>query len=245
MQIYFFFVLVTGLLLTQDRAPKPVVEKDQLKQGKEILQRAQRAMGGAEKLAAVKDAMHKMDIALEPAVGGFKMKQTSLFVAPEYIRHEQEMPLPYGKVIYYSDGKAGWQSTPQGMQPMPADVLGVVKGVIFRQTATLLLSDRDASRLVKAIGDNTVEISTKDGLSVRLEFDPATGLLARQLYTERSANGSPLERVEELSDWRDVGGVKMYFKGVLRENGAKMLELIVSEWKINSGLTAEQLSRKP
>jgi hypothetical protein len=37
----------------------------------------------------------------------------------------------------------------------------------------------------------------------------------------------------------------MYFKGALRENGAKMLELIVSEWKINRGLTAEELSRKP
>ena len=243
MQIYLFFVLVTGLLLAQDRAPKPVIEKDQLKQGKELLQRAQRAMGGAEKLAAVKDAMHKMEIALEPAAGGFKMKQTSLFVAPDHIRHEQEYPS--GKVIFYSDGKAGWMSTPQGVQPMPADVLHAAKGVIFRQTATLLLSDRDTSRLVKAIGDNAVEISTTDGLSVRLEFDPATGLLARQLYTETSANGSPRERVEELSDWRDVGGVKMYFKGVLRENGAKMLELIVSEWKINSGLTAEQLSRKP
>jgi hypothetical protein len=51
--------------------------------------------------------------------------------------------------------------------------------------------------------------------------------------------------VEEFSDWRDVGGVKMYFNAALRENGAKMLELIVSEWKINSSLTAEQLSRKP
>jgi hypothetical protein len=243
MRIYLLFVLVTGLLLAQDRAPKRAVEKDQLKQGKELLQRAQRAVGGAEKLAAVKDAMHKMEIALEPAAGGFKMKQTSLFVAPDRIRHEQEMPI--GKFIYYSDGKAGWLSEPQGMQPMPADVLGAAKGVIFRQTATLLLSDRDASRLVKAIGDNAVEISTRDGLSVRLEFDPATGLLARQLYTETSANGSARERVEELSDWRDVGGVKMYFRGVLRENGAKMLELIVSEWKVNSGLTAEQLSRKP
>jgi hypothetical protein len=243
MQIYLFFVLVTGLLLAQDRAPKPLVEKDQLKQGRELLQRAQRAMGGAEKLAAVKGAMHKTEIAFEPAAGGFKMKQTSLFVAPDRIRYEQEYPSE--KAIFYSDGKAGWMSTPQGVQPMPADVLRAAKGVIFRQTATLLLSDRDASRLVKAIGDNVVEISTTDGLSVRLEFDPATGLLARQLYTETSANGSPSERVEELSDWRDVGGVKMYFKGVLRENGAKMLELIVSEWKINSGLTAEQLSRKP
>jgi hypothetical protein len=33
MQIYLFFVLVTGLLLAQDRAPKPVVEKDQLNSG--------------------------------------------------------------------------------------------------------------------------------------------------------------------------------------------------------------------
>src|SRR5215813_4256226 len=243
MQIYLFFVLVTGLLLAQDRAPKPVFAKDQLKQGKELLQRSQRAMGGAEKLAAVKDAMHKTDIALEPAAGGFKMKQTSLFIAPDRIRYEQEYP--DGKAIFYSDGKAGWMSTTQGEQPMPAVVLSVAKGVIFRQTATLLLSDRDASRSVKAIGDNAVEISTTDGLSVRLEFDPTTGLLARQLYTEMSANGNPSERVEELSDWRDVGGVKMYFKGSLRENGAKMLELIVSEWKINSGLTAEQLSRKP
>src|SRR5215813_7900779 len=138
-----------------------------------------------------------MEVALEPAAGGFKMKQTSLFVAPDHIRFEQE--LPFGNVIYYSDGKAGWLSTPQGMQPIPADVLRAAKGVIFRQTATLLLSDRDTSRLVKAIGDNAVEISTTEGLSVRLEFDPATGLLARQLYTETSANGSPRERVEELS----------------------------------------------
>jgi hypothetical protein len=171
------------------------------------------------------------------------MKQTNLFIAPDRIWYEQEYP--DGKAIFYSDGKAGWMSTTQGEQPMPAIVLRLAKGGIFRQTATLLLSDRDASRSVKAIGDNAVEISTTDGLSVRLEFDPATGLLARQLYTEMSANGSPGERVEELSDWRDVGGVKMYFKGSLRENGAKMLELIVSEWKINSGLTAEQLSRKP
>jgi hypothetical protein len=243
MQIYLFFILVTGLLLAQGRAPKPAVEKDQLKQGKEILQRAQRAMGGAEKLATVKDAMHITEIALEPAAGGFKMMQTSFFVAPDHIRYEQEDPS--GKYIIYSDGKGGWQYTTQGMQPIPAEVLRATKGVIFRQTATLLLSDRDASRQVKAIGDNSVEISTIDGLSVRLEFDPATGLLARQLYTETSANGSPRERVEELSDWRDVGGVKMYFKGALRENGAKLLELIVSEWKINDSLTIEQLSRRP
>jgi hypothetical protein len=64
------------------------------------------------------------------------MKQTSLFVAADHIRYEQEDPS--GKFIVYSDGKAGWVSTPQGIQPIPADVLQSAKGVIFRQTATLM-----------------------------------------------------------------------------------------------------------
>ena len=62
---------------------------------------------------------------------------------------------------------------------------------------------------------------------------------------KRAPTAVPANEWRSYRAWRDVGGVKMYFKGALRENGAKTLELIVSEWKINSGLTAKQLSRKP
>jgi len=211
--------------------------------GRRLLERALQAMGGAEKLAAVKDVMHQMEITLAPTAGGFKLKQTSFFVAPNFIRQEQEMP--FGKVLTFTDGKTGWLVTPQSAQPIPADVLRVAQGVIFRQPATLLLSDRDATRIVRAVGENAVEIVTAEGLRVRLEFDATTGLLARQLYTEAGANGSPHERVETFSDWRDVNGIKMPFKAVQQEDGAPRLELIVSEYRINSGLTAEQLSRRP
>lgn len=81
------------------------MEKNSREQGKQLLQRAQQAMGGTAKLAAIKNVMHKMDITLEPAAGGFKLKQISLFVAPNTIKREQEMP--FGKVIIYSDGKTG------------------------------------------------------------------------------------------------------------------------------------------
>src|SRR4029077_18071063 len=113
---------VTELDLTIPEPKVELVKSDaaSLARGKQLLQRAQQAMGGAEKLAAVKDSTLMAEIALEPAAGGFKVKQVSKYLAPDHLRQEQE--LPFGKIIAYTDGKSGWVATPQGVQPMPADV---------------------------------------------------------------------------------------------------------------------------
>ena len=240
------FLFLPVLLAVQTRSrDQELVRADaaSLARGKEILQRAQRAMGGADKLSAVKDVTHAMEIALEPAAGGFKMKQISFYIAPNQIRQEQETPS--GKVTFFTDGKSGWFAIPGGVQPMSADMLKQAKGVVFRQPSTLMLSDRDPSRSVNALSENAVEISTADGQRVLVEFDPETGLPTRQIYTELSASGGSAERAEILSDWRDVEGVKMPYRAVQQENGAKKLEVTVSEYKINSGITSEQLSKRP
>ncbi|MCU1338685.1 MAG: peptidase domain protein [Bryobacterales bacterium] len=236
---------VTDLDLTIPEPKQEVAKSDaaSLARGKQILQRAQQAMGGAEKLAAVKDATHVLELALEPAAGGFKVKQVSMYVAPDQLRQEQE--LPFGKITIYTDGKSGWMATPQGVQPMPAEVLKQASGVLLREPSELMLSDRDPSRTVNAVGENAIEISTANGLSVRIEFDPATGLPAREIYTEPGQNGAPAQTTDIFSDWRDVAGVKLPFKTIQQENGTKMLEMTVSEYKINSGLAAAELSKRP
>jgi outer membrane lipoprotein-sorting protein len=242
-------ILLAGCATRSAPAARDVLEPGQdvrkaesLARGEQILQRAQQAMGGAEKLAAVKDVIHAMKVALEPAAGGFEIKQVSLYVAPGQIRQEQDTP--FGKVTVYSDGKSGWFATAKGVQPMPADILKQAQGVVFRQPSRLILSDRDPSRSVKAVRGDAVEISTADGQSVLIEFDSVTGLPARQIYTEASASG-PVERAEIFSDWRDVDGIKMPYKAVQQENGTKRLEVTVSEYRINSGISAEQLSKRP
>jgi zinc protease len=236
---------VNELDLTIPEPKQEVAKSDaaSLTRGKQLLQKAQLAMGGAEKLAAVKDATHTLELALEPAAGGFKVKQVSMYLAPGQLRQEQE--LPFGKVIVYSDGKTGWLSTPQGVQSMPAEVLKQVQGAIFREPTALMLSDRDASRTVNAVGDDAIEISTVDGLRVRIEFDPATGLPGRELYTEPGQNGAPAQTTDIFSDWREVAGIKLPFKEIQQENGVKMLEMTVSEHKFNSGLTAAEVSKRP
>jgi predicted Zn-dependent peptidase len=215
-----------------------------LARGKQLLQRAQQAMGGAEKLAAVKDATYTADVALEPAAGGIKLKLTNVYLAPDQLRQEQE--LPFGKIISYTDGKSGWVSTPQGMQTMPAEALKQSQGELFREPYALMLSDRDPGRRVNAVGENAVEISAANGsLRVTVEFDPATGLPARQTYTEPGVTGAPAETTEILSDWRDVSGITLPFKAIQQENGMKVLEVTVTGYKVNSGLAAAELSKQP
>ena len=219
------------------------VDPASLARGKQMLQRAQQAMGGADKLAAVKDVTHMLELMLEPAAGGFKVQQVSMYLAPNQVRQEQT--LPFGKVIVYSDGKSGWLSTPQGVQAMPAEVLKQTQGVIFRQHSTLMLSDRDASRTVNAVAENIVEVSDTGGMSVRIEFDPATGLPAREVYTEPGQSGAPAQTTDIFSDWREISSIKLPFKAIQLENGTKMLELSVSEYKLNAGLVAAELSKRP
>ena len=224
------------------RPAHSVLQNENDRRGVQILRRAQDAMGGAAKLAAVRDTMHAMEITLEPAAGGYKMQQVSRYVAPDQFRQEQETP--FGKIVVYSDGKDGWITTPQGTSPLPAGTLATVRGVLFRQPSALMLSDRDPSRSVKAVGTDTVEVSSAEGETVRVEFDPATGLPLRQIYQIAGADGRRVTRSETFSDWRDVDGLRFPFRAVQLEDGAKMLELVVSEYKVNTGLTAADLSKR-
>jgi zinc protease len=242
---------VTELDLTIPEPKQELSKADagSLARGKQLLERAQQAMGGAEKLAGVKDATYTADIALEAAAGGIRLKLVNMYLAPDQLRQEQE--LPGAKIIEYSDGKSGFLSTPQGVQPMPAEALKQAQGELFREPYALLLSDRDPARIVNAVGENAVEVAAANGgLKVKIEFDPATGLPTRETYTEAGVTGAPAETTEIYSDWREVGGVKLPgiklpYKAIQLENGMKMLEVTISEYKINSGLNAAELSKRP
>jgi zinc protease len=208
-----------------------------------LLRRAQQAMGGTDKLAAIKDVTQSAEMTMSPAAGGMKIKQQNRWIVPTLFRQDQMLPM--GTIVAYFDGKAGWLSLPQGVLPMPPQVVKQAQGEIFREWVTLVLSDRDASRTVVASGPSAVEISGAEGENVRIEIDSATGLPARQLYKETNMGGPPSEVTETFSDWRDVDGVKLPFKVLIEQNGKKTGEAAVSEIKLNSSLKPEELSMKP
>jgi predicted Zn-dependent peptidase len=225
----------------QPAAPK--ADSASLTRGKELLQKAQQAVGGADKLAAVKDYTQSVQANINAPQGAMAIKQTNQWIAGADAAYKQTQELPFGKVIAYSDGKTNWLSSPQGTMDMPPPVLRQMQGERMRSFVALLLADRNPQMTVSAVDANTITVTPAGGDSVRIDLDPATGLPARYSYQSVGPQG-PTNVMLMPSDWREVNGIRLPHKFVIEQGGQKFAEG-TSTWTLNSGLTPEELSKKP
>ena len=229
------------LTIPEPKQEAAQADPESLAKGKALLERVQKSLGGADKLAAVKDLQFHADLEVFTPGASMKVKQTNSFIAPSTVRQDNE--LPFMKQSVYSDGASGWIAGMQGVQNLPPPVMKQIHGEAFRQIASLALSDRDANRTVSQAADGALEISSKDGESVRITVDE-TGLPAKLAYQQSPAEGG--NAVEEnFSDWRDVDGLRLPFQWSVMQAGKKFAGVTVQDYKINSGLTAETLGKKP
>ena len=63
-----------------------------LAKGQQLLARVQQAVGGAERLAAVKDSTMISQFTLSSAAGGMKVTETDRWIAPDHFRQESQLP---------------------------------------------------------------------------------------------------------------------------------------------------------
>lgn len=221
----------------------PKANASTLARGKQILQRAQQAAGGADKLAAIKDVTTVVEASMGAGGNNMKIQSTTRWVAPGVLRQTNQIPA-MGSIHAFWDGQTGWLATPQGTIPLPPPVQQQIQGEVFRRYNVLLLSDRDPERTVNAVGENAVEITNKSGESVQVEFDPATGLPAKLIYQSPGMGGAPAQTTTTFSDYKSVAGVQFPHK-IVQEQAGRKTEGTVTSVVLNSGLTAEELSKKP
>ena len=230
------------LTIPQPKAKKAAGPADagSAARGKALLAKAAAAVGGTAKLLAVKDFTQSGTIQLDQAAGGLKVTQNEQWLAPSHFR--QENVLPFGKVATYSDGKSGWSVTPQGSTALPPAQLNQIAFESFKIWFTLLASGENPDRTISEAGGK-VEISDKAGHSLTLTFDAATGFPASLSY---AAPGNPNGTVEEVyADWQDAGGVKLPRKVTMNQGGKHFADVVVTSAAVNTGLTVEQISKKP
>jgi len=228
------------------REPSPW-DTASLAEGKRLLERAQQAVGGAAKLAGLKDITRISTYDLGPGAGpqaGARVVITERWAAPSSFRQENQ-PQGGARVVIYWDGKYGWIATPQGVGPLTGLLLRQMEDSSFRQYPGLLLSDRIEGRTVNALDGRTIEISDKAGNIARLVVDPDTGRPVRVLYDALQAEGLPAPAQEGWSDFREVAGIQMPYKIVVLEAGRKFADAAVTACQLNSGLRVEQLEKRP
>jgi len=236
---------VRNIDLTIPEPKKETAKADagSLERGRQLLRKVQEALGGAEKLAAVKDMTQTTEVVLQMGGGAMKASQKVYWVDPTHLRQEQQ--LPFGKITAYSDGATGWLHTPQGQMPMSGAVIRQVQTELLRLWVRLPLSDRSPNRIVNAVGGNVIEIAEKHGPSLRLEIDPDTGLPLKASYQSAQMAGTGSMVEESYSDWREAGGVKFPYKVSITQDGRKFADATVQEILVNQGLRAEDLAKQP
>jgi zinc protease len=241
---------VTPLDITipQPKQERAKADLKSVELGRAALQRAQKAAGGADKLAALKDVSWSANAQLSGPMGSMAAKQRTRIIFPSLLRQENE--LPFGKIAVYTDGKTGWMTTPQGQQPLPGIQLQQVRGELFRHTETLLLSDRDPARAVTFVKKeklgareaDVVEISAGDR-AVTLYIDASTGELLKKQYQSEAIAGAAAKVEETYEDFREAGGLRVPFKATVFQNGQKFGEIQITELQYNSGLKPEDLAK--
>jgi zinc protease len=209
--------------------------------GKALLRKAQAAMGGAERLAAIHDVSSESEVEVYAGPSPIKVRQQTLYVAPHHMRSIQE--LPFGTLTMYSDTRTGWMRGPQGDMPVPEVLLRQTALQLFRLPYLLVLSERQPGRKITATGASTTLVSDDSGRSVEVRFDE-NGLTREMKYQTMTQSG-PAEAVELLDEWKAVDGIQFPHRITVEQGGRKFADIRVTSIAVNQGKTVEDASQKP
>ena len=67
----------------------------------------------------------------------------------------------------------------------------------------------------------------------------------KDVYEMESTAGAPAEVEELYSDWRETGGLLLPRKVEILRGGQRAAAMVIDELELNTGLSAEELSKRP
>ena len=225
--------------IPQPKQEKAKSDSGSMAKGRQLIDKAIESIGGAKSLVGLKDYVQVVDSKM---ANGMAVNQKNQWVQPGMLR--QDVTLPFGKITSFFDGNEGWMKMPQGEQPLAGPMAAQIKQQLFAELFNLLRSNQVAGRTVNYAGEGTIEIA-EGQLMAKLVVDEATGMPKMSVMQVTSPQG-PVVIETAYSDFREIGGgLKFPFKSIVTQGGKQVSDATVSEMKANTGLTLEELSKKP
>jgi hypothetical protein len=214
-----------------------------------LFHKMQEALGGAEKLAAVRDFEQTVRAESFDAEGrsmGDVRKRTR-WIHPSTIRLDQVGP--GSTYVLYFDGKSGWEILPGAQEAV--ELAGgelkfaqeYVRGFFLRTW----LADRDPRYRITSPAERVVRISDGDPAhQLDVTLDPTSWLPIKESSMTLSDPAHPTSRDSVTSEWVNVGGLRFPSRFTVFRSGVRVAEATgIDETRVNSGLKVEDLSAKP
>jgi hypothetical protein len=200
--------------------------------GLDLLYKMQQALGGAEKIEAIRDLdwtvkANTFDHAGKP-IG--RVTRRTRWIRPNYLRLDQVGP--GDTYVLYFDGVNGWEVLPGSTNPIPlaGRELGFAQRYLAGFFLNLWVADRTGNSIITSPAPNVIRIWTRAGFS-GITLNPATRLPA-----------DPNPRVLE---WQAVDGVHFPAHEVNSHSNDGSADIRTVKVVFNSGLTPQELRAKP
>ena len=233
---------VTANSASAETTSKPDAEVPTLK---EILDHAQKAVGGEEAWKSVNTRLMK---------GLYQSEDSSAFVAIEIYQKSPDktmykMKLPQDIILRdVCDGKTAWVEDPRGgyHEYTGASLASRVRRSQFSEQANTILITATGKVLgMEKVGTHNayvVEYFPRKNEKARLYFDVESGLEIRTEETYSSPEGPYVVKLD-MDDYRDVDGMKFPFRMKRTEKGA-IINIRLTQVKNNFPID-DELFAKP
>jgi len=217
--------------------------------GLPLFRRMQEALGGAERIAAVRDL--EQQVRAESFNGNTgqslgEVRKRTRFVRPNHLRVDQ-VGLGSTYVLYF-DGTAGWEILPgtQKAVPIEGGELAFAQNYIRGFPLNLWLADRDPRYRITSPSPNVVRIADGD-ISHQVDYtlDPRTSLPLRTGITSLSNPAHPTPSEDVTAEWETVQGIHFARRWTVYRSGIRVAEATDARTTVNAGLDPADLAAKP
>ncbi len=227
-------------------------------EGLRLLHRMQEALGGAARIAAVRDFEEIIRAEARDANGvslGEVRKRTRWIRTPNMLRVDQIGPR--GTYVLYFDGASGsgWEIPPDVQArdrfkttgkaiELTGGELEFARGYLLGFELTMWLADRTPGYRVSSPRPNVLRIA-RGGKTDDFTLDPATWLPIKSAGVSLADPDRPVPAEMRYSEWREFGGMRFPTHRVNYHSGVNRGEVTTEIIRINGGLEPKDLTRKP
>jgi hypothetical protein len=222
-----------------------------------VIDKAIKATGGVEKLAATKAATFNAKGKVYGMGDGIDFTGEWAVQPPDKIRLQMEFEVNSMKFTFLLvyDGKKGWTKINDATTEMNEDALAEAKEDVYaNRVVTLAPLVKEKGFELSPLGEIKVEgreavgvrVSHKDHRDVNLFFDKKTGLLLKNERTIKDQMAGGKEKTQETlyDNYKEVGGVQRPMKLAVKRDGEKHVEMELSEFETKDALD-DSLFAKP
>jgi hypothetical protein len=227
------------ITIPEPKEQLPTATAETTAKGRELLEEAVAACGGAEAFAAIENFVGKNDMTIVTPGGEMQVSAVTTFVLPD--KFHQVLTLPMGEMKQVVVQEKAWMVAPQGTVDMPDSQKKQIQSGMFRDLVNLFRMSRREALDVRYLGTDDVNNRKTEIISVtgegtgtvKLFLDAETFVPLKQAYKGMTMTG-PADMEQFYSDLRAVSGIKLPFSTVIYANGDKYVESKVTAVEINA-----------